>query len=526
MGASQFVAAGIVVLGVQSALDALPQLDPETPGGGVQWTLRADRVPLTQSLSVALQGQRGGRGTPPEPPPGATNDPFPEPIEPTADVIKVSVRDFASLPDVDGQASRTMHMVDEPGTRRLFVSDMRGILYAVSYDGKTVKPYLDMRDAQWQVNVQAQGRERGFQSFAFHPDFNRRGAPGFGKFYTYTDTTNTTPAADFRPNGGKRTHDTVLLEWTAKNPGAAAYDGAAPRELMRFEQPFSNHNGGHLTFNTLAARGDAEYGLLYVGAADGGSGGDPLDLAQNLGSAFGKILRIDPIGKNSANGKYGIPSSNPFAGDNKPDTLGEIYAYGVRNPQRLFWDTKTRRMFMSDIGQNVVEEISPVTSGANLGWNDWEGSFQYVNRFVLTEKPRSDPNVTYPVAEYGQRDELLQGNSAAIGAFVYRDTAIRQLSDLLVFGDNPSGEIFYVHADKLPADGGQHAIRRILLDDGSGEPKTLLQIIKDANAKQGKTPATRADLRFGLGPDDQVFLLNKGDGIIRLLVPDRTRTGR
>jgi glucose/arabinose dehydrogenase len=286
------------------------------------------------------------------------------------------------------------------------------------------------------------------------------------------------------------------------------------------EQPFANHNGGHLSFNPLAR--DAEQGWLYVGVADGGSGGDPLELAQNLASAFGKILRIDPLGKNSSNGKYGIPPANPFANDNKPDTLGEIYAYGVRNPQRLFWDSRTGRMFMSDIGQNIVEEISPVTSGANLGWNDWEGSYQYVNRFVRTDQPRADSKVTYPVVEYGQVDPLLQGNSAAIGGLVYRHTAIRQLTGLLIFGDNPSGEIFYVPADKLPAAGGQDAIRRILLDD-NGEAKTLLQVIKEKNEKQGKKPATRADLRFGLGPEGQVFLLNKADGVIRQLVPDGSR---
>jgi hypothetical protein len=397
---------------------------------------------------------------------------------------------------------------------------MRGILYGVSYSGQAVTPYLDLREEKWGVGVQSQGRERGFQSFAFHPQFGQRGAPGFGKFYTYTDTTNTTAKADFVPGGGTHTHDTVLLEWTARTPAAATYDGGPPRELIRLEQPFANHNGGHLSFNPLAR--DAEQGWLYVGVADGGSGGDPLELAQNLASAFGKILRIDPLGKNSSNGKYGIPPANPFANDNKPDTLGEIYAYGVRNPQRLFWDSRTGRMFMSDIGQNIVEEISPVTSGANLGWNDWEGSYQYVNRFVRTDQPRADSKVTYPVVEYGQVDPLLQGNSAAIGGLVYRHTAIRQLTGLLIFGDNPSGEIFYVPADKLPAAGGQDAIRRILLDD-NGEAKTLLQVIKEKNEKQGKKPATRADLRFGLGPEGQVFLLNKADGVIRQLVPDGSR---
>ena len=66
-------------------------------------------------------------------------------------------------------------------------------------------------------------------------------------------------------------------------------------------------------------------------------------------------------------------------------------------------------------------------------------------------------------------------------------------------------------------------IRRILLNDG-GEPKTFLKVIQEKNAKQGKTPTTRADLRFGAGPDGQVFLLNKHDGTIRLLVPDANAT--
>jgi hypothetical protein len=450
-----------------------------------------------------------------------TNDPFPTPIAATDGVISVKFLEFAALPDVGGEAARMMLLVDEPGTKRLFVNDMRGPLYSVSYDGKTVTPYLDVNAATWGIGVQSQNTERGFQSFAFHPQFNRRGTPGFGKFYTYTDTPNTTPAPDFVPGGGNKTHHTVLLEWTAKNPAAATYDGGPPRELMRFEQPFPNHNGGHLTFNPLATQGSADFGLLYVGVADGGSGGDPLKLSQNLKSAFGKIFRIDPLGTSSANGKYGIPASNPFA--KNAEALGEIYAYGVRNPQRLFWDPKNGNMFMSDIGQNIVEEISPVTAGGNLGWNVWEGSFGFISRNeVSLANPRSDAKVIYPVVEYGQIDPLLLPNAAAIGGLVYRANAIQQLKDLLLFGDNPSGEVFYVHADKLPKTGGQDAIRRVLFND-AGTSKTLLQLVKEKNVKQGKPPATRADLRFGVGPNNQVFILNKRDGTIRLLIADTAR---
>ena len=447
-----------------------------------------------------------------------TNDPFPDPIPATDGVIVVGVVEFAALPFVDGEAPRMMRLVDEPGTGRLFVNDMRGLVYAVSYDGGTVTRYLDLTDPRWGLAVEASRRERGFQSFALHPQFGTPGAPGFGKLYTYTDTSNTAPPADFVPDGGSDAQDTILLEWTATDPAAAVYDGGPPRELLRVEQPFRNHNGGQLGFNPLAAPGDPDFGLLYVGSADGGSGGDPLDLAQDLGSILGKILRIDPLGTDSANGRYGIPADNPFADDGDPVTLGEIYAYGVRNPQRFAWDARNGNLFMADIGQNIVEEVSLVPRGGNLGWNDWEGSFRFISRQeVSLVDPRGEAGLSYPVVEYGQLDPLFQPSSMATGLVVYRDDAVPQLSNLVLFGDGPSGEVFYFSADDLP-EGGQDAMRRVLFRDGTGT-KTLLQMIREKNVSQGRTPASRADVRLDTGPGGQLFLLNKHDGVIRRLVP-------
>ncbi len=464
---------------------------------------------LTASFSFAVTAQQA-----PAPlQPGQTNDPFPAPIPAVQGVIVVNVAEFASLPEIDGVAARMMHLVDEPGSRRLFVNEMRGPLYSVSYDGKTVTTYVDINASNWGVPVQSMGRERGFQSLAFHPQFAEAGTPGYGKFYTYTDTTNMTPAPDFRPLGGMDTHDTVLLEWTAKTHDAATYDGGLPRELFRLRQPFANHNAGHLAFNPNAAPGSPDFGLLYVGVADGGSGGDPLNMAQNLGSAFGKVFRINPLGTDSLNKKYGIPPGNPFV--NRTGALPEIYAYGVRNPQRFSWDPANGNLFLSDIGQNIVEEVSIVKPGANLGWNLWEGSFRFISRAaVSTQNPR-DLEITYPVVEYGQLDPLLQPNSAASGVIVYRGSQIPQIANLVIFTDMPSGEIFHFSADSLPS-GGQDAIRRILLRyDGS--EKTMLQLIQDKNRAQGKMPATRSDLRLAMGPGNQVLLLNKGDGTIRQL---------
>ena len=450
-------------------------------------------------------------------PPGQSNDPFPAPIPERDSAIRVNVREFATLPDIDGVAARMMNLEDEPGTRRLFVSDMRGQLYSVSYDGATVRLYVDTNDPKWGAPVQSQGRERGFQSFAFHPQFAQAGAPGFGKFFTYSDTSNMAPAPRFH-FAGRKAHPRY------RAPRVDGQDAECRDATMAQRRANCSGFGSRSPTTTPAIchfirsrkPGSPEFGLLYIGVADGGSGGDPMNLSQNLGSAFGKIFRVDPMGSNSGNKKYGIPASNPFL--RTQGALPEIYALGVRNPQRFAWDPRNGNMFVADIGQNIVEEVSPVTAGANLGWNTWEGSYRFISRqAVSTEKPRSDPVMTYPVAEWGQLDPLLQNSSAASGLIVYRGKEIPQLANLLLFTDMPSGEIFYVNADKLPP-GGQNAIRRVVIGT-EGDFKTVLQVIQAKNLAQGKKPATRADLRLSPGPANQIFLLNKGDGVIRVLTP-------
>ncbi len=443
--------------------------------------------------------------------PGATpqsaRDPFPDPIPLSAGAIIVNVKEFVAIPAFAGRAARMMLLISEPGTRQLFLSDMNGVLHRIGLAGDAVTSYLDLTAPSWQIRVQADGLERGFQSFAFHPEFAQRGARGFGHFYTYVDVSDVTPTADFLPSRDTVTHDTVLLEWIAQDPFASAYDGGPPRELLRLRQPFVNHNGGMIAFNPLTTADAPDYGQLYVGVGDGGGSGDPVGHAQNLKSAFGKILRIDPLGSNSRNRQYGVSPVSPLLSARDSAALPEIYAYGLRNPQRFAWDIKTGSFFVADIGQNAIEEISLVTQGANLGWNEWEGSFRFLGGQVALNNPREDRTATYPVVEYAHRDQLLLGQSAITGVIPYRGTEIPQLTDRLIFGDNPSGELFYVNADALPA-GGQGAIRRIVFTGN----KTLLDLIK------ARTPsAARADLRFGFGPDNRIFLLNKADGLVREL---------
>ena len=116
-------------------------------------------------------GGAGGFGGPQAAPPGPgrSNNPFTTPIVTTEGVIAVKYAEFATIPDAGGQPARMNLLLDEPATKRLFVNTMTGMLYTVSYDGKSVAPYLDINDAKWTTPVQAGNTEQGFQSFAFHP---------------------------------------------------------------------------------------------------------------------------------------------------------------------------------------------------------------------------------------------------------------------------------------------------------------------------------------------------------------------
>ena len=253
-------------------------------------------------------------------PPNLSIDPLPDPIQQTQGVIKAAITDFAHLPDSgdpeSGDESNRgpalmMMLVDEPGTCRLFVNDFRGPLHSVSYDGRTMKLYVDLSDPRWNLNLDVSNKARdfGFTSFAFHPQFNQPGAPGFGKFYTFLETSNKTPKADFRPENETQDHfDTILLEWTALDPRRRGLRrrptaGASSASSSRTRY----HNSGQIAFNPLAVPGGPDFGVLYVSTGDGGLPGAPYGHAQNLSFIYGKILRIDPLGSSSANGRYGVP---------------------------------------------------------------------------------------------------------------------------------------------------------------------------------------------------------------------------
>ena len=198
-------------------------------------------------------------------------------------------------------------------------------------------------------------------------------------------------------------------------------DLTTTRMLLFVEQPYSNHNGGQLLVDAA--------GNLLIGLGDGGASGDPLGNGQNPSSLLGKILRITPTPPGSTT-PYLIPSDNPFAQSDSVEP--EIAFIGLRNPWRFSVDPTTGDFWIADVGQDSKEEINRVSRselGANFGWNIREGTEAFSGSTVAT--------LTDPVHEW---DNL--GGSSAIGGFVYRGSAIKELQGKYLFADFAESGIF------------------------------------------------------------------------------------
>ena len=209
--------------------------------------------------------------------------------------------------------------------------------------------------------------------------------------------------------------ETVVAEF--KSPPLASHvDAATGREILRFDQPYANHNGGNVIFGPD--------GMLYIGNGDGGSGGDPHNNGQQLNTWLGKILRIDVDSKQP----YAIPADNPFV-----KTVGakpEIWAFGLRNPWRFSFDRQTRQLYCGDVGQNKWEEINIIEKGKNYGWSAREGAHDFLPE-------RAAGQLTEPIKDYG-RDLGV----SVTGGYVYRGRDIPSLQGVYVYADYQSGRIW------------------------------------------------------------------------------------
>lgn len=232
------------------------------------------------------------------------------------------------------------------------------------------------------------GPEQGLLGVAFSPDFARSRLV----VLSFTD-----------PKG-----DSHIEEWRL---GARPDVARRVRSLITVDQPFPNHNGGHVTFGP--------HRTLYTGFGDGGGAFDPSDGAQEPSNPLGKILGADL---------------------SQPGTVRwSNVATGLRNPWRFWYDPALGEMWIGDVGQDKAEEINRIrldTSAErpNLGWSIYEGGARVDGG---DREIRGTPELSWPVVSYDHSG----GRCSVTGGVIYRGSRVPDLRGRYVFADFCTGEI-------------------------------------------------------------------------------------
>lgn len=322
-----------------------------------------------------------------------------------------------------------------------------------------------------------------FTTMAFHPDFAASGEPGYGKFYTLEPEKKDAGPYDFVPDFGTNEHSDALYEYTVSDISANTFSGTK-RLVLRAQQPGHSHN-----FNDLLFGSDH---MLYIATGDGWHGNVTHQNSQLLTNAYGKILRIDPLGLAgtvSPNGQYSIPVDNPYH-DGAGPRQDEIWAYGLRNPFRMSFDDPTGDLWIGDVGEEDIEEVDVIEAsadaGLNFGWSEKEGSFLYPD---LIPDPDLDGNNNGDMADaHGWTDPVLeydhQDGANVTGGFVYRGAAIPQLAAKYVFADyqgNRDSDPISNFARLFYADTSTGEIFQAVIDEqGVALPERLVGFGQDA----------------------------------------------
>lgn len=309
-----------------------------------------------------------------------------------------AVASITLAPIVTSGLSQPLYLT-HAGDDRLFVVEKGGTIRIIRAGVLAAEPFLNISD-----RVNSGASERGLLGLAFHPGYGENGR----FFVNYTGQSGNTVISAFQ---------------TSADPDRA--DPDSELILLTIPQPYPNHNGGLLKFGPD--------GYLYVGMGDGGAAGDPHNHGQNGATLLGAMLRLDVDAQgNGAN--YAIPADNPFITEGS--TRNEIWANGLRNPWRFSFDRLTGDLYIADVGQNRLEEISFLAAGtpggANFGWNVMEGSECY-------GRGGCDPaGLVLPLYEYANAS----GRCSITGGYVYRGEQFPALRGGYFFGDYCSGEVW------------------------------------------------------------------------------------
>jgi glucose/arabinose dehydrogenase len=370
------------------------------------------------------EGQNGNLpivpGEPGNPPDEPGNNP---PVTPPATITANCAASEGAVPNLSlepmaGNFNQPLYLTGVPGDdSRLMVVEKGGNVRVVLNGALQDTPFINQP-------VQNQG-ERGLLGFAFHPDFATNGL-----FYLHFSSAGGAGL----PSAGS----TVVAEYQAPGDRSVG-DPATRRVVLTVAQPQANHNGGQILFGPDK--------MLYLGLGDGGGGDDQFGAignGQNLNAMLGKILRLDPTGR-TVNDAYSVPAGN-LAEVGGQQALGEIWAYGLRNPWRFSLDACTGDLYIGDVGQNAEEEINfvaaaPATrlvpAGRNFGWRIAEGT---ICRPTGTEPCNAQvlANLTGPVDSYpaGGRAQPPQPQGGSVtGGYVYRGSSIPGLRGTYIYAD-------------------------------------------------------------------------------------------
>ena len=318
---------------------------------------------------------------------------------------------------VDGLTAPMEYISSGDSTGRMFVVDQIGIVQIVTPEGKLLKdPFIDLSDRL--VSLSGSYDERGLLGLAFHPNYTEN-----GRIFVYYSA----PLRPGAPQGWSATNHLSEFQISKNDPNKA--DISSEKVLLQVDKPQMNHNGGTIAFGPD--------GYLYLPLGDGGGANDvgeghsPGGNAQDTSKMLGKILRLDV--DNKTGGPYGIPIDNPFVG--KAGFLPEIWALGLRNPWRISFDQEGR-LFVSDAGQNLWEEVDIVEKGGNYGWNIREGTHcfdpQNPDQSPTTcpdKSLRGEPLID-PIIEYGH-----DGRTVVVGGYIYSGNDLPELKGSYVFAD-------------------------------------------------------------------------------------------
>jgi glucose/arabinose dehydrogenase len=293
------------------------------------------------------------------------------------------------------------------GSNRVFVGTEHGVIHVFPNDQQATdtKVFLDIHD---RVSYDDKQNEEGFLGLAFHPKFKENGE--FFVFYT--------------TKKAKLTNVISRFKVSKDDPNKA--DPSSEEVLLTIQKPYWNHDGGTLCFGPD--------GYLYFAHGDGGLGNDPHENGQRLSTFLGKISRIDVDQKESGK-NYAIPKDNPFVG--VKDANPEVWAYGLRNVWRMSFDRKTGRLWASDVGQNLFEEVDLIEKGANYGWSLREGLHPFGAKGVGPRK-----GLIEPIWEYSH-----DVGKSLTGGGVYRGKRLPELDGYYLYGDYVTMKIWALTYD-------------------------------------------------------------------------------